>query len=392
MRPLAASDRLMSLDILRGIALFGVLMVNILTEFRVSLFEHLLNFHTHQGAANRWVDILMAGLLESKAITLFSCLFGVGVCIQAERTQARGVGSTGFLIRRFAILLVIGLAHMLLIWNGDILSLYALCGLLLIPLLKLRVGLLVTFSIAAITMTFLPIYGGLYPVESLMRAHAKFATHVYSQGSFGEIMEFRWYEARVFMLPLLVNCMPRTFGLMLLGIAAWRSGVVAEPNQHRRFLRGVSFGGCAIGSLGTGLLIFAASSGKPPIISAVLLESLSYVPLALGFASMFLLWLKPNESSQWRILLAAGGQMALSNYILQSIFCSLLFYGYGLGLFGRLGSAPVALIGVAIYFAQLLMSRAWLHHFRFGPLEWLWRSLTYGRAQSMKRRPSADQG
>ena len=133
MLPVPADERNVALDVLRGAALFGVLMVNLLVGFRVSLFEAIFTFHTHPGRANHAVDILIAWLFEFKALTLFSFLFGVGVGLQAERAAAHGMSAPRFFIRRFVGLLAIGLCHMLLIWNGDILTLYAVCGLLLIP-------------------------------------------------------------------------------------------------------------------------------------------------------------------------------------------------------------------------------------------------------------------
>jgi uncharacterized protein len=389
MTPLAPSDRLLYLDVLRGIALFGVLMVNLLTDFRVSLFEHLLTFHTHPGWADHCVDILVAGLLESKAITLFSFLFGVGVCIQADRAAARGVNVALFLLRRFLSLLLLGLPHMLLIWNGDILCLYALCGLLLIPLAKAPVGVLVSLGIAAIALTFAPIYDGLFPTEPAMRTHAVLATDVYGQGTIAEIMKFRWDETCRFILPLLVTCLPRTFGLMLLGIAAWRAGIVQQPDRHQKVLKGVAIGGGVVGGATTTLLIYSASSGAPAVIPHALLEPFSFVPLALFYAAALLLWQNVIGASKWTAWLAAGGQMALTNYLAQSIIGSVLFYSYGLGFFGQFGPAWTALIGVAIYLAQLLISKTWLQHFRFGPLEWFWRSMTYRRAQPMWLRQPA---
>src|SRR5690242_19192607 len=118
-QPVSQWQRSTALDALRGQALLGVLLVNVLTIFRVSLFEHILNFHTHPGWANHCVDVLMAGLLEFKAFSLFSLAFGVGVAVQAERASARDVKVGRFLERRFLVLLVLGLGHLLLIWNGD---------------------------------------------------------------------------------------------------------------------------------------------------------------------------------------------------------------------------------------------------------------------------------
>ncbi|HZS08029.1 MAG TPA: DUF418 domain-containing protein [Blastocatellia bacterium] len=382
--PVSSGERYGDLDVLRGVALLGVLLVNLLTLFRVSLFEHILNFHTHPGLANRAVDILAAWLLEFKAFTLFSFLFGVGVCIQAERARSHTVSASRFLARRFAILLAIGLFHMFLIWNGDILTLYAVCGLLLLPLVGRPVWLLVALGIAAIALTFAPVFGLPFPAEAALRTHAAAATHIYAEGSFTEILALRWRETWQFIAPLLVGSLPKTFGLMLLGIAAWRAGILKNPAQHRSFLWAVCFGAGITGAVSTTLLVRSESTGLPPPVSPSLLQAVSHIPLALAFGAGLLLWLSSTPAGPVRRSFAAAGQMALSNYLAQSIIFSLLFYGFGFGLFGRLGPAVTALIGIVVFAAQLAMSRLWLGRYRFGPAEWLWRSLTYGRRQPLK--------
>ena len=362
--PVSASERLTDLDILRGVALLGVLLVNLLVGFRVSLFQHILTFHTHPGWANHAVDNLMAWVFEFKAFTLFSFLFGVGVGIQAERASARGGNVSGFFARRFAVLLVIGLCHMLLIWNGDILTLYAVCGFLLLPLVNRPTWLVAALGVAAIALMFVPGLDVPFPSEANLRIQAVEATRVYAQGSFTEIMVFRWREAWQFIAPLLLGSMARTFGLMLLGIAAWRAGILKKPAEHRKLLLVVLVAG-AIGSV--------ATRGDSPIL------------LAFTFGAGLLLWLNFKPAGLVRKLFAAGGQMALTNYLSQSIIFSLIFYGFGFGLFGRLGSAITACLGLVVYAGQLAASYFWLQHYRFGPAEWLWRSLTYGRWQPMKQ-------
>ena len=136
MQPLPQADRYLPLDILRGLALFGVLLVNLLTLFRVSLFAHITGSDAPGDDAGRIISTLVSLLLEFKAFTLFSFLFGIGVAVQVERVSSRA-SAANFLLRRFLVLLVIGLTHLLLIWNGDILTLYAVCGLLVIPVLRL---------------------------------------------------------------------------------------------------------------------------------------------------------------------------------------------------------------------------------------------------------------
>ncbi len=381
-QPATLAERYKTLDVLRGGALFGVLLVNLVTLFRVSLFAHILTFHTHPGRANHLVDVLVAELLEFKAFSLFSFLFGVGVAIQAERAGARGVNVSPFLVRRFLVLLVLGLGHLVLIWNGDILVLYAVCGLLLVPFLRLPSRALLVLGAAAIVLPHVVPLGIPWPSGEALRAHVAPATRIYSQGGFLEILAFRWYETRYFMTPLVWGVLPKTVGLMSWGVAAWRSGVLREPERHRGLLRAIFWGAGAIGGTLTAIQVLSRSSGQPSGVPSLVLELGTSVPLAFAYAAGLLLWFHTARAAAWPAF-AAAGRMALTNYLLQSVILGFLFYGYGFGLFGRLGSAPAALIGMALYSAQLAWSRWWLQRFRFGPFEWLWRSLTYRRWQPL---------
>jgi uncharacterized protein len=359
-QPVQASERYTTLDLLRGFSLFGVLLVNLLYFFRVSLFAHILQFHSHEGWVNHTVDLLVKELLEFKAFDLFSLTFGISVALQAERAHGRGVNATLFLIRRFLILLAFGLVHMLLISNVDILCLYAVCGFLLIPLLRLPTWMLAVLGLCAIFLPSALRIGPPFPSEPVLHVHALEATRIYSEGSFGEILVFRWHETREFMLPLLIGVAQKTFGMMLLGVALWRSGVVRNPQHHRRLLWAVCLATAAVG-----------------------IYTRSHVPIAFAYGAALLAWDRSGHPGVFMQAVAAAGRMALSNYLAQSILFALVFYGYGLALFGKLAPAPAAAFGVAVYAGQLAFSVWWLNRYRFGPFEWVWRSLTYGRRQPM---------
>ena len=384
-QPIPRAERIAALDVLRGVSLLGVLLVNLLSDFRVPLAEHILTFHTDTGRVNRLADVLVAALLEFKAISLFSLSFGAGVAVLAERASARGIDVPRFLARRFLVLLALGLCHLTLIWNGDILSLYAVCGLLLLPLLRLPVAALVVAGVTAIALTFAIPFGSVMPGEEALRAQAATATRVYARGGFGDVLAFHWAETRFLIAPLLVSTLPKTLGLMLLGLAAGRAGVLREPGRHRGLLRAVAVVGGVGGGLTTAFLVSSASSGRPTPVPSVLLEAASSVPLALAYAAALLLRLRGPRARSLAAPFADAGQMALTNYLVQSVALGFIFYGYGLGMTGRLGPAAAALLGVALYAGQVAFSHAWLQRYRFGPVEWLWRSLTYGRRQPMRR-------
>ena len=382
-QPVQSSERYTTLDLLRGCALFGVLLVNLLDFFRLSLFQHILTFHSHAGWANRAIDLIVAELLEFKAFSLFSLTFGIGVAVQAERAALRGVLVEVFLLRRFLILLAVGLCHLVLVSNVDILTLYAVCGLLMIPLLRLPAAVLALVGLALIFLPELVPHGPMLPDESVMRAHAANATHIYSQGNVGEILLFRWRETRQMIAPLLIGSAQRTLGLMLLGVAVWRYGLVQDTIRYRLFLWSVCAGAGIIGLINTTAGVVHESTGRTFAVPPSLQAFGSPVPLALAYAAGLLAWRRSARSIALTAPLAAAGRMALSNYLTQSLVFAFLFYGFGFGLFGRLSPVEAAAIGITLYAGQLWFSMWWLHRYRFGPFEWLWRSLTYGRRQPM---------
>ncbi|MFL6446285.1 MAG: DUF418 domain-containing protein [Bryobacteraceae bacterium] len=358
MKPVGAAERVGSLDTLRGLALGGVLLVNLLSSFRGPLSRHILGIDEPVGWGGAVLLTLVGAAVEFKAFTLFSFLFGVGVAVQSQR----GAKSprTPFLLRRFGALLIVGLFHLLFVWNGDILTLYGICGLLLLPMLKLSpagMGLLGLFLIVAPHVIEIPVG---FPDNATLRGLTAGALHAYRTTGWPELVAFRWRETKLLIFPLLALSLPRTLGLMLWGVAAWRRGLLED---HGRLWRWILSAGAAIGVVGLRLRY----------------EEAAAISLAFAYAAALLLW-NPHAPS-----IAAVGQMALSNYLLQSIVCGFAFYGYGLGLFGRVGIGLTLAGGIALYCTQCAASRWWLRRFYFGPFEWLWRSISYRRWQPFLR-------
>jgi uncharacterized protein len=385
-RPIAQSERNTTIDVLRGVALCGVLWVNLLTEFRVSLFQHLLVFHTHTGFLNEWIDLVTTWLVEFKAFTVLSFLFGVGIAIQAERAGEKGMRVSRFLLRRDSMLLLVGLCHMFLVWDGDILCLYAVCGLLAVPLIRLPPKALLLLGIALIAMTFTSVAGSFIPSEAAMRAQADASTPIYAHGTWHAILALRSREIAHFMVPLLIDSLPKTLGLSLLGVAAWRHGIFKQTRAHRSLLAVVFVGATLIGGLMTSLIFWAAIANRGLPWPSPISDGFSYIPLGLGLAAGMTLWLSYTCRGRVIEFLAAFGQMALTNYLFQSVIFGFIFYGYGLQWFGKLSPSGAAVIGIAVLVVQISVSHLWLLRFRFGPFEWLWRSMTYGQRQPMRHR------
>ncbi|MDZ4798370.1 MAG: heparan-alpha-glucosaminide N-acetyltransferase domain-containing protein [Bryobacteraceae bacterium] len=222
MSPVPSGERYAHIDLLRGIALFGVLLMNVFSGFSTSLFGYITSQQ----------PFVLAEFVEFRALSLFAFLFGVGAAIQAERVP----NPHAFLARRFAVLFAVGLAHIVFIWNGDILAQYGVSGMLLIPFVRMRT----VFVLAGAAFVFVvPRFASLpipLPSEAQMRVHAAQAMQVYSQASWPDVLLFRCSEALHWVMPLWVQSLPFTLGLMLPGMAAWQHDALRHPRQHRRTL------------------------------------------------------------------------------------------------------------------------------------------------------------
>jgi uncharacterized protein len=365
--------RVDAIDVLRGMALFGVLTVNLVTEFRVSIFAQFTAASAEPGLIDRIVLGLVRYGLELKAFALFSFLFGVGLAMQFERLSGTG-RPLYWLTRRLLILLAFGLVHLLLIWNGDILTEYAVAGLIVLPLLyaSRRTLAWVASALFALYLALPALRLGLaWPDLAWMSNHVEQANQVYRAGSWFQVTRFSLQELP-FLLPLHVVIFPRTLGLFVLGMLVWRCGIFSRAAEQRLNIVGL---GCLLGALGIALSLTDADG----------LSSLAPVCLALAFAAAILYAVECTSARTPLRLFSALGRMAFTNYIAQSLVFGWLFFGYGLGQFGLLRPAPVFALGIAVYVIQMRLSAAWLRHYRFGPIEWLWRTLMYGVGHPMKR-------
>lgn len=357
-------ERLIALDILRGVALFGVMAINLVFEFRVSIFEQFLPVGDLASPLDRMIATFLDEAIELKAFALFSLLFGVGLAIQFDRLA--GKSRAVLLLRRLFALLAFGIIHLALIWNGDILTEYALAGLLVLPFLYGPRWLLAGSGLA-----LLAVYASSYLFRLLPFPDAGWLAHriveareTYATGSFLEILRFRVHEIAA-MAPFHVWVFPRTLALFLIGALIWRTGIVQRASDNRWAL----FGAALMAAV---LTAFVSS------VLATVTLAFAYAAFIIGLASaplgpMLLGWAAPL------------GRMAFTNYIVQSLIFSWIFYGYGLGLFGKLDVSTALAIGVVVYVAQVFVSQWWLRRYRFGPIEWAWRSLMYGHLQPMRR-------
>ena len=363
-RPTNATERIDAIDVLRGVALFGVMAINLVMEFRISIFEQFLGPKTLASPVDRAIETILTQAVELKAFALFSLLFGAGLAIQFDRLT-NSERRISLLMRRLAVLLVFGVIHLCLIWNGDILTEYALAGFIVLPFLSGPRWLL-TLSALAFLALYLAMQAfppaGLFPSRAAIWRDVMDANRIYATGGLLDVSAFRLRE-----IPLIASLHAfvflRTIGLFLVGALAWRSGILQN-------VRGL----LVIAPLCIGFGAALIYIGREPL--GTILLALGYGAAILGIASF-------EHGKRLLGWAAPLGRMAFTNYVAQSLIFGWIFYGYGLGLFGRLGITRALAIGITVYAGQVLFSAWWLRHYRYGPIEWLWRTLMYGVRQPM---------
>lgn len=401
--PTSGPERIELLDSLRGFALLGVLMVNLRSLSMYDLLPAQARDALPTAPLDRVLAAVNSALVDGAFITMFTLLFGVGFSMQMQRARERPDG-VALYVRRLTILFAIGAVHAWLFWWGDILRYYALLGLLLIPLARLPAKALAWGGVMVVLVApvvLRPIVPDLLPQQISSRASADAALAAFASPHWGEMLGGNL--ARDLRMRIAVWVLPTyILGRLMIGAAVGRSGVLSDPGAHLRFWRR----SCAMAAMLTGsIVLFALLRKHAGWIEGIvwwrgdtgkmlLRMSGQAAPLVLGWfylSAFVLLFQRPRwqRSLRW---LAPVGRMALSNYLGQTLIAITLFYGVGLGIGPRYGLAGAMLAAAVIFLMQVIASRWWLSHFRFGPLEWLWRSLTYRQAQPMRRRASAGIG
>lgn len=327
-------------------------------------------------------------------MTLFSMLFGIGLCIFFERASARGPGAMTLLTRRLLVLMAFGFAHVIFLWHADILASYAVSGLIALLLIRKRAAILLTVAIALLGGRALIVW--MWPTvlppsnAAMVAQHYQDALATYGGGSYLDVLVFRATEVRDIFLRFSFTHMPTELSHFLIGICIWRAGVLRHAARYRRVLAWGAFVGIAAGASFAIVRLVPEAMARIPYAQGELFYAIHSVFLrmfALGYGALLLLLLQRPSTRAKLLRLAPLGQMAFTNYLTQSMVFSTIFYGYGFGLLTKLGTAAAVLLGIAFYVVQAVVSILWLRRFVFGPFEWAWRCLTYGKLQPMRRLP-----
>jgi uncharacterized protein len=436
--PIHAEERLALVDVLRGFALLGILLVNIVW-FTQPLGYEFAGIDRHLPLHDRLAEMAIQFFGESKFYSLFSLLFGFGMAIQMGRAQARGRSFVRTYMRRLLVLLLIAAAHITLLWFGDILHAYAILGFVLLLFRNCRQRTLVIWIVSIIFVPIAFLFGvvGLAQLVKTIdtRPHAASAPastpaasvasstsqpttpaaaaasspadlesekikeyfrglvarelETYRGSSFGAIARQRLEDFSVAWV-LVAGIYHVIFTMFLFGLWMARAGILHDPVAHRRWLIRAAVVGVGLGLPLNAVLVWAESDAAKDsnAMIALIASPMTFIAgptLAIGYMSVLALWFQTHGGRKALSWLAPSGRMALTTYLFQSLVFTTLCYGYGFGLFGHIGTLAGVGIALVVFAAQTALGHVWMRRFRFGPVEWLWRSLTYWHIQPMRR-------
>ncbi len=394
--PVEVADRIESLDVLRGFAVLGILVMNI-QAFAMPGAAYLNpTAYGDLNGVNFFTWLVSYLLVDQKFMSIFSMLFGAGVCLFADRAEVRSGRSAGLHYRRTFYLLVFGLLHAYFLWSGDILVAYALCGSVIFlfrnrsPRTLVVVGLAV-FAAASLISIAIGMTTEFIPEKDVAEIVAVWAPDAAKIDA--ELLAYRggWFaqQARrtsdtlgIHTTVLPIEVFWQSAGIMLMGMALYRWHILSAVRNDRFY--------CCLALIGFGVGVPVVAAGAWWNFSAgwnwersmFLGSQFNYwgsLAMALGYIGLVMLAVRRGWFSALQTRLAAAGRMAFTNYIAQTLICTTIFYGHGFGFFGRVDRWQQAIVVIAVWGIQLWWSPLLMKRFRYGPLEWSWRALTYWR-------------
>lgn len=401
MKPVTTSERIQILDALRGFALLGILIVNFMIISWPSLWLDMLDQTYWTAPADRLAQWIVHFFFENKFFSLFSFLFGVGFAVQWFKAQEGGSNFSGYYLRRQLILLGIGALHAWLLWPGDFLVLYALQGMLLLLFRNCRERTLLIwagiFFAVPVLLTAAFYFAAQADPAMMVRLQNDFSSvilpdllqHInkswtlYPNGTFSQTTAQRLNDTARFYAS-----MPfwfwNSFAMFLVGLYAGKRRIFQNLGQHKGLIRRILYVCGPLGLIANFYFVQTQTSANVYVPNAAMLWNAVLFPLSnptmtLFYMALFCTFREVAIFQKFMQALAPMGKIALTNYISQSLICNLLLFSFGLGLYGRISPFYGLLVCLGIYLAQLLFSYWWTQHWRFGPVEWIWRRLTYGR-------------
>lgn len=403
--PVTEKERIVSIDVLRGFALLGILPMNIQYFSMIGAAYQNPTAYGDLTGANYWVWLLSHILADEKFMTIFSMLFGAGILLMTSRVEAAGKSSAVLHYRRMGWLIVFGLAHAYLLWSGDILVAYGMSGMLVYLVRRLRPRTLLVLGVLAIavasaSLTAYGLWSRHWSPTQVQAATEQLWKPTNLQAA-DEVEAYRgtWTAQMRYRVPNSVRMetiffvaftLWRATGLMLVGMALFKCGVFSARRPSSRYWTMIAvalFIGIPVTLYGTHRDFETGWDFRYSFFFGTQFNYWASLLVSLGWVGAIMLACRAAALIPFTRRLAAVGRMAFTNYILHTVICTTLFYGHGFGLFGKVERVWQFAIVLAIWALQLAVSPIWLKYFFFGPLEWLWRCLTYVHWEPLRRSP-----
>jgi len=396
--PMALQSRLLNIDIIRGIALLGILLMNIQAfSMNFSAYSNPTSIGDLSGV-NFYVYYFSHIFADQKFMTIFSILFGVGIVLMAENIEKKGGSPSKIHYKRMFILATFGLLHAYLLWFGDILFPYALAGMIAYTARKKSVKFLLITAFISIGFCSLVMLLISFAIPMMEEADLQSMLAIWAptqemidkdilvnQASWLGQMEHRNFMASKMQTNVLFYLF-RIVGLMMIGMALFKLDFFGKRFSNKSLV--IS----AVITLALGLLLvitgnqanFDSGWGLDSMMSGIQPNYWGSILMAYSYMSLLIVFCRSSALIQLKNLFANVGKMALTNYLSHTLICGFIFYGWGLGYYGSFERSDMLLVVLGVWTFQLFFSSFWMSRYQFGPFEWLWRSMTYGKRQPLK--------
>ncbi|MCC5911932.1 MAG: DUF418 domain-containing protein [Clostridiaceae bacterium] len=399
--PITEKNRIKEIDIIRGFALFGVLLVNVVYFSQIPFANAVsgLTVMTNPLNINSLVDRIAAIFIqlfaEGKFYTIFSFLYGLGFYIFMKRAEEKGLSPKSLFRKRMFALFVFGLLNLGLVWYGDILHVYGLGGFILIGFRKKSIKSIKRWIVILLCLSTLLAVTAFSASPAALQAHFQNADYfsynewvaesfdIYSNGTYIDMVRYRVIYEIMFVAGYLLFIIPKTLAMFLIGVLFGKLNVFEDINKNESLIKkiwkitGVIGGVATLGCVLAGYPLIGNVASLQTSMLFSLFYEIGTVAISLFYITSLTILLKKERVKEMLTPLQYIGRMSLTNYLIQCIACSFVFYGYGLGLIGEMGIFAGMIFTIAFFSFQMVFSTIWFKHFAFGPVEWIWRKFTY---------------
>lgn len=391
-QPISFSERIHEIDGIRGFALLGILMMNIMSFAAPVMQDGMEQRVTERftGQYNEWTIFFINTFVTTNFYTMFSFLFGLGFYIFLSRAQYKVQSTNVLFMRRMGMLLIFGILHGVLLWYGDILWTYAVTGILLLFFYKLRpkINLIIAISILGVFTVFLLLMSMLLfavnvPVEGAFPLPFDMTETIHG-GSYPELIIMNSTFLGISLMNI-IFLVPNVLAVFLIGLYAAQKGIFNNLEENKGLIGKVAAVGIGVGlpiKILTGYAVTFQSLDPAWAMLSMLSYTIGGPLMSLGYIALFLIIARKLPAVVK--ILQPVGQMALTNYIMQTVIMLIIFYGFN--LFNRVDAVYFIPIVLAVFAVQVIYSHFWMKVFMFGPLEWIWRTVTYLKVLPIKRR------